>query len=197
MYNRALDKIAAAVLAFRAGKMETASAAFLSACTDPTMRAAIMAIERTNAKGFKAQASKAAMRLKASEEDMAKEDEVEVEDDAAEKEEALLQARRIRARKLRRAALASDDAGVPMDEVGDDFRIEPEVESADFDDLDGPLDEDGGELDMAAETEDLDLDEEIAPELNQAARFKRAMANMLVAAKKKPMAKKKPVAKRK
>ena len=90
--------------------------------------------------------------------------------------------------------MSDDSAGIPMDQVGDDFRIEPEVEEADMD----MMDEDGGELDMEADSEDYTVDVKDVPVLDTNARMKRAMANMRVAAaaKKKP-AKKKPVMKRK
>lgn len=194
MYNRALDKIAAAVLAFRAGNVEKASSIFMSACTDKTLRAAMEAIEKANAKGFNAKHATAAARLKAAAEgDDLDEDLMEEEDEAAE-EEAAIQARRIRARRLRRAAMGGDSAGVPMEQVGDDFRIEPEVTEADSEDLDLPMDEDGGELDLEADSEDFRADPKDIPALDTKARFQRAMANMLVSAakKKKPVAKKKP-----
>lgn len=186
MYNRALDKIAAAVLAYRAGNPDKATALFVSACSDISVSAAMNAIERTNAKAFKAKAN---TRLRAMDDAEDQEEEQEEEDE----EEAAV-ARRIRSRRLRRAAMSDDSAGIPMDQVGDDFRIEPEVEEADMD----MMDEDGGELDMEADSEDYTVDVKDVPVLDTNARMKRAMANMRVAAaaKKKP-AKKKPVMKRK
>ena len=199
-YNKSLDLMACAVLNLQAGKPLTAGKLFTEACSDPSINAALKAIEASNAKGFAATAAGKKLQAASTSKPTAK----------------------VRAGRAVKAADEDDEEDLDLDDEGDDEEVEAAGEddstwpftAADEDDSTWPftaadededlvLDEDGGELSLEGDADgdgdgddefSLDDDGDLADASVQArkiaqARFMRALANMQTAAKKKPVKK--------
>ena len=187
-YNKSLDLMACAVLNLQAGKPLTAGKLFTEACSDPSINAALKAIEASNAKGFAATAAGKKLQAASTSKPTAK----------------------VRAGRAVKAADEDDEEDLDLDDEGDDEEVEAAGEddstwpfTAADEDEDLVLDEDGGELSLEGDADgdgdgddefSLDDDGDLADASVQArkiaqARFMRALANMQTAAKKKPVKK--------
>jgi hypothetical protein len=211
-YNASLDKILAAIVAQRSGRPMEAAKQFMAACEDSSLKAAVIALETHNAKAFAAKAKAtptkasakpavastkiaAKSRLKADADEMLElEDDQELDDIQADLEEGA------DTDSWPFVASGDDSGGVHTDELGDEFRVEPTVNSqrtvqeADADEI---CFDDEGDIDMEAEATEDEMveesdDESTMPVLEakkrMQARLARAMYNLQAAAKKKKKA---------
>jgi hypothetical protein len=184
-YNKSLDQLASAVLNFNAGKVLTASTLFAEACSEPSIAAALAAIESTNGKAFKAMTAARSTDAKAT--------------------KAKLAAARI-ARKSVKASdeemdLLEDEGELDLEAAGEEggegwpFTAEIEGEDLELEAADDSEDSEELELDTE-EDEDEEEDPEqaaVAARKVAQARFARALVNIRAAAakKKKKVVKKK------